>query len=68
VFHRRAADVRRQHGILRLEQARVLRLAFVHVEARAGDAAALERRDERGLVHDRPARRVDQIRGGFHGG
>jgi hypothetical protein len=39
-----------------------------HVQARARQVAALQRRDERGLVHQRAARAVDQHRAGAHGG
>ena len=42
------------------------RLGVVHVEAGARDRPVPQRGDQGGLVHDRPARRVDQDRGRAH--
>ena len=39
---------------------------LVDVERGAGNQAVLQRPHERGLVHDGPARRVDQIRAALH--
>ena len=66
---RRAAEVRRQHDVLERDQAFLDRgLMLVHVERRAGDHARTQRLDERPLVDDRPARRVDEHRGRLHPG
>ena len=64
---RRAADVRQQHDVLELREARrEARLVLVHVEARARDRARAQRRHERGLVDDRAARGVHEHRGRLH--
>ena len=42
------------------------RLLLEHVERGAGDAPAAQRLDQRGLVDDRPARHVDEVRGRLH--
>jgi 2-alkyl-3-oxoalkanoate reductase len=59
-----ARDVRREHDLRQLRQLTARRtagqLAGVDVEDRAGDAARLERCDERVLVDDFSARDVDQ--------
>ena len=63
-----AADVRQQHDVRRAEQriARRQRLDLHHVEPSAGDPALLERMDERALVDDAAARRVDEDRRALH--
>ena len=62
-----AAEVRREHGILERQQFRVhCWFAFEHVECRPRDQPFTQRPRERGLVDDRSARRVHQIRRAFH--
>src|SRR5437879_3340846 len=64
---RRAADVRNESGVVRLEEPGIeLRLALEHVQARREDAPFLERPDERRVVDDPAARGVDDHRGRLH--
>ena len=59
--------MRRQHDVGQLhEPGRQLGLALVDVEPRAGDDARAQRLHQRRFVHDRPARRVDEVGRGLH--
>lgn len=66
-FDGRRPQVRQQDDVVELEQTGVdCRLVLEDVEPGAGDLAAAQRLDERGLVDDRPAGRVDEVGAGFH--
>src|SRR5919108_2957335 len=59
--------MRRQHHVWQVDEARFdHRLTFIDVERSAGDALLFQRLHQRFFVDDRPARRVDEIRGGPH--
>jgi hypothetical protein len=61
--------MRREHDVLERQEIRIhLGLLFVDVQRRARDYPVLERPGERCFVHDRTARRVDEIRGSLHAG
>ena len=62
-----AAQVRQEHGVRALGQpGGHPRLVLVDVQPRPGDPPGPQRLDQRRLVHDRPARRVDQVRRRLH--
>ncbi len=54
--------------VVHFEQGVVVRhrLLLEHIDGRGGDALRCERLDQRRLVHDRPARRVDEQRTRLH--
>src|SRR5712692_5366841 len=59
-FDRGRSDVRRQDDVRPLHQTRMhLRLLFVHVEGGTGNLPGLERRQQRRLIHHRPAGGID---------
>src|SRR5262245_7326636 len=62
VLHADVAEMRREHDVVELAEWMVdrQRLDVEHVETGTADAGSGERRDQRLLVDDRPARRVDQ--------
>ena len=62
------AEMRRDHDVVHLAERMVerQRLDVVDVEAGAGDRFGVQRRDQRLLVDDRPARGVDEIGGRLH--
>src|SRR5258705_10253210 len=64
------AEMRGEHHVVELAERMIdrQRLDVEHVEAGAADASGGQRRDQRLLVHDRPARRVDQISRRLHQG
>ena len=56
-----------QHDLAKLSQAGVKRrFLFEDVEAGAGESAVQQGADERGFIHDRPARGIDQECCWFH--
>jgi hypothetical protein len=66
-FGGRAGEVRDEQHVLERHQARMnLGLVFVDVERRAGNQPFFERPGQRGFVHDRPARGIDQVRSALH--
>jgi len=62
------ADARRNNDILHVPERAVVRqrLLLEYVEARAAEMARLQRRDQRLLVHHRPAREIDQNAARLH--
>ena len=61
VLERRAAQMRKQHNILHVQQlGRDTRLTLENVEARSSDLPLLQRSHQRCFVHNVAARRVDE--------
>src|SRR5207302_5776317 len=65
-FERRRRQMRRQNHIWAKQTVADLRFTLVDVQGRAGNLVPLQGRDERGFLHDGPARSVDQERGRLH--